>query len=67
MPTQHGTIFDAIRIRDNVPVMMKRVDRRRNPGEWELAEMLSSPSFADARNHCVPIYEILRVKTIVSL
>jgi hypothetical protein len=38
--------------------MMKRVD---NPGEWELAEMLSSSPFADARNHCVPIYEILKV------
>ena len=53
--------MDATRISDGVVVMMKRVDISRHPTEVELTTMLSSPPLtSEARNHCIPIYDVLQ-------
>ncbi|KAJ7153503.1 hypothetical protein C8R43DRAFT_1002273 [Mycena crocata] len=60
-----GNLMDATRISDNTHVMMKisRVDQY--PNEASIAEFLSSADLADdPRNHCVPIYEMLRVPNL---
>ncbi|KAJ7701551.1 hypothetical protein B0H17DRAFT_866633, partial [Mycena rosella] len=56
-----SSIMDATRTSDGAHVMLKisRVDEY--PDEVPIAEFFSSTALAaDSRNHCVPIYEILR-------
>ncbi|KAJ3475559.1 hypothetical protein NLI96_g11760 [Meripilus lineatus] len=56
---QHPLIMDATRISDNAMVSMKRM----NDGlEKEIATYFSTePLASHPRNHCVPVYEVLRV------
>lgn len=53
-------ILDATRIRDNVPVTLKRLKTREHPYEIQIGRYLSSePLASDPKNHCVPILEVL--------
>ncbi|KAJ7153498.1 hypothetical protein C8R43DRAFT_1187259, partial [Mycena crocata] len=59
---KRGTLLDATRISDNAHVMLKMSNVNDFPDEVPIAEFLSSLALiADPRNHCVPIYEILRI------
>ncbi|KAL1742166.1 hypothetical protein HDZ31DRAFT_43842 [Schizophyllum fasciatum] len=61
-PLQHRDLLDATRLSDGVVVMLKRVNKLRNPTEVEITSLLSSPSLSsDPRNHCVPLFDILQV------
>ncbi|KAJ7127535.1 hypothetical protein C8R43DRAFT_695826 [Mycena crocata] len=59
--TSSPVIIDAIRIRDNLDVALKRVNPERHPFELPTARLLSSPSFKDPQNHSVPILEQLNI------
>jgi hypothetical protein len=53
---------DATRIADDTPVILKRVYLNRNTNEEEvILRLRQQPLASDARNHCVPVYEILAV------
>ncbi|KAJ7140502.1 kinase-like domain-containing protein [Mycena crocata] len=57
-----AVIIDAIRIRDNVDVCLKSIDKDVHEFEVAIGSYFSSASVAtDLRNHCVPILEILQV------
>ena len=54
-------MLDATRISDGAFGMLKQVDERRHPTEVAISAALSSPPyFADPRNHCVPVLEVLQ-------
>ena len=58
-------MLDAIRLSDGMFVTMKSISANDHPFEAEIGEYLSSPSLAsDPTNHCVPIYEVLRVPDV---
>ncbi|PCH36039.1 hypothetical protein WOLCODRAFT_91811 [Wolfiporia cocos MD-104 SS10] len=58
----HPAILDATRLSDGKMVSLKKVVRSVHPYEADIAQFLSSkPLSRDARNHCVPIYEVLKV------
>ncbi|KAL1661238.1 hypothetical protein GGF50DRAFT_129666 [Schizophyllum commune] len=61
VPMGYPFLMDATRIYDGVVVMMKCVNISRHPTEGELTTMLSSPPLtSEARNHCIPIYDVLQ-------
>ncbi|KAJ7162501.1 hypothetical protein C8R46DRAFT_1164465 [Mycena filopes] len=73
-----GWTLDAVRIRDNVDVALKRLLRSQHvpPGddtgakyeELEIGKFFSSsPLREDPRNHCVPIFEVLEVPDVEDL
>jgi hypothetical protein len=56
--------MDATRIRDGLPVVLKRVRPSGSPWEIENNALLSSETFTqDPSNHCVPVYEVLSPPT----
>ncbi|KAJ7162140.1 hypothetical protein C8R46DRAFT_1282644 [Mycena filopes] len=58
-PPPHGVALDAVRIRDNVPVLLKKIERDLHPHEVEIGQFFTDLGPRPA-NHCVPILEILR-------
>ncbi|KAJ7502449.1 kinase-like domain-containing protein [Mycena galericulata] len=61
-PHQLMIVIDAVRIRDDMDVCLKRIDVDLHPMEQELGTFLSSRSVANhPRNHCVPLLETLQV------
>lgn len=60
-----NTIMDATRKSDGKVVTIKSIDQTVHPFEEEIGKYLSSPDLAsDPTNHCVPIYEVLRVPDV---
>ena len=59
----HPELIDAQRLRDNTAIMLKRVTLSPESQELYLAHSLCSRDavYADDRNHCVPVFEILDV------
>ncbi|KAJ6559507.1 kinase-like domain-containing protein [Mycena sp. CBHHK59/15] len=56
-----GQVMDATRTSDGKLVALKRVDAKIHPFEAEIQLFLcSEPLAKDPRNHCSPIYEVLR-------
>ena len=56
-------VMDAVRTRDNLPVMLKRVFTNEGPHELSIAQHFSSPELAqDPRNHCVPLLEVIELQ-----
>ncbi|GBE80577.1 predicted protein [Sparassis crispa] len=54
--------LDATRISDGAMVLLKRVSTSIHPYEIEIGQFFSSePLASNAQNHCVPIYDVLRV------
>lgn len=56
--------MDAIRLGDNKPVMLKRIYSKYAQVTFEhgIAEFVSSEEqLQDPDNHCMPIYEILKI------
>ncbi|EIN05722.1 hypothetical protein PUNSTDRAFT_137215 [Punctularia strigosozonata HHB-11173 SS5] len=54
------TAIDAVRLRDNRQVYLKRVFWNTHPHEVTISQLFSNSRMqADARNHCVPISETL--------
>ncbi|KAJ7724949.1 hypothetical protein DFH07DRAFT_931621 [Mycena maculata] len=59
---QQIRLLDATRISDNAPVMLKLCNLIDYPEEVSILEfLLSGERATDPRNHCIPIYEILRI------
>jgi hypothetical protein len=59
------TIMDATRISDGTYVSLKSLKPSVHPYEVEIGTYLSSePLSADPKNHCVPIYEVLKVPDV---
>ncbi|KAJ7153518.1 hypothetical protein C8R43DRAFT_1002318 [Mycena crocata] len=55
-------VMDATRISDGSHVMLKMSDLNDYPNEVPIAELFSSQALAkDTRNHCVKVYETLRI------
>ncbi|KAJ7143387.1 kinase-like domain-containing protein [Mycena crocata] len=55
-------VMDATRISDGTFVMLKQIRRSKHPNEVKLCAMFNAePLKSDPRNHCVPLYEILKV------
>ncbi|KAF9485466.1 hypothetical protein BDN70DRAFT_903039 [Pholiota conissans] len=57
-------VMDAIRLSDNVPVMLKEVYAESHPGNQELEVSLyvqSEEQRKDPDNHCVHVYEVLDI------
>ncbi|EMD38837.1 hypothetical protein CERSUDRAFT_112564 [Gelatoporia subvermispora B] len=60
-PTR-AVIMDAARALDGEMVVLKQVRKSRHPYEVDIAVYFSSePLRSDARNHCIPVYEVLDV------
>jgi hypothetical protein len=54
--------MDAIRSKDGAAVTMKRIHPSDHPYEVDIGTYLSSePLVSDPRNHCVPIYDVIKV------
>lgn len=61
---QHSVILDATRLSDGAFVTLKVVMQAEHPHEVEIGQFFSSePLRSHPSNHCVPIYEVLRVPT----
>jgi len=59
---QNWQIMDATRMSDDTIIAMKTVSTKTHPHEVEITQMFSvEPLASDARNHCVPVYEVLEV------
>jgi hypothetical protein len=57
--------MDATRISDGTYVSLKSLKPSVHPYEVEIATYLSSePLASDPKNHCVPIYEVLKVPDV---
>ncbi|KIJ43923.1 hypothetical protein M422DRAFT_30733 [Sphaerobolus stellatus SS14] len=60
--------MDAVRIRDNYPVMLKAIWTHVHPYEVEIAQYLSSQELrSDPTNHCVPVLDVLHCSTYQNL
>ncbi|KAF9066605.1 hypothetical protein BDP27DRAFT_1297156 [Rhodocollybia butyracea] len=60
----HPLLMDAVHIRDQKVVMLRRPDPESLSDERKIGRPLSSEStISDTRNHCVPIYETLELDT----
>jgi len=56
--------MDAIRVRDNVQVVLKRVLPEEGPHELGINELFSSPQFAIIPdNHCAPLLDIIELQS----
>ena len=54
--------MDAVRTRDGLQVMLKRVFTNEGPHELSITQHFSSPGLAqDPRNHCVPLLEVIEL------
>ncbi|TDL15666.1 hypothetical protein BD410DRAFT_796205 [Rickenella mellea] len=59
---RYRQLMDATRISDGAMVALKTVEANVHPYEIEIAKFLSSePLRSDPRNHCVPVYDVIRV------
>jgi len=59
---QHYDLMDARRAHDGARVSLKRINVSRHPFEIEIARYFStSPLDQEPANHCVPIYDVLKV------
>ncbi|KAF9005491.1 kinase-like domain-containing protein [Cyathus striatus] len=57
-----GSLIDAVRERDGLQVMLKRVHVQKHPTEIKIAALFSTePLASDPRNHCVQVYDILQL------
>lgn len=57
-------VLDATRIADGEMVLLKRIRRNVHPYEVEITRLFSSELLkSHPRNHCVPVFEVLRVPT----
>jgi hypothetical protein len=55
-------VMDAVRTRDNLPVMLKRVFTNEGPYELSITQRFSSPELArDPRNHCVLLLDVIEL------
>jgi len=55
-------VLDATRIADGSFVKLKQIEPSQYADEVDIGRMFSSePIASDSRNHCIPIYEVLRV------
>ncbi|KAJ7252088.1 hypothetical protein B0H12DRAFT_1202638 [Mycena haematopus] len=62
LPIKRPVILDAVRMRDNRDVCLKKINIDTHPFEHEIGIFFSSgPRANDPRNHCVPILETLQV------
>lgn len=65
---QHPDVLDATRLSDGVSVVLKRVNELQHPTEVEITTLLSSPPLSsDPRNHCVPLFDVLKVPDHASM
>ncbi len=56
--------MDAIRVRDNVQVMLKRVLPEEGPHELGINKLFSSPELATMPdNHCAPLLDIIELQS----
>ncbi|KIM75909.1 hypothetical protein PILCRDRAFT_45466, partial [Piloderma croceum F 1598] len=61
-PLSYSHLMDAIRSKDGAAVTMKRIHPSDHPYEVDIGTYLSSePLVSDPRNHCVPIYDVIKV------
>ncbi|KAI0265928.1 hypothetical protein BC834DRAFT_955198 [Gloeopeniophorella convolvens] len=59
-PTILRAGMDAVRTRDNLPVMLKKVLPEEGPYELTINQLFSSPELSkDPRNHCSPLLEVI--------
>ncbi|KAJ7162158.1 kinase-like domain-containing protein [Mycena filopes] len=57
-----GVVMDAVRLSDGAFLALKKTRPSKNPEEVNICLMFTAePSGSDAHNHCVPVYEVLRV------
>jgi hypothetical protein len=55
--------MDAVRVRDHLPVMLKRLLPEDGPYELEINQLFSSPELAkDPRNHCAPLLDLIELQ-----
>ncbi|SRR6266702_2284481 len=54
--------MDAVRVRDGLPVMLKRLFPEEGPYELEINQSFSSPGLADPRNHCAPLLDVIELQ-----
>jgi hypothetical protein len=55
--------MDAIRVRDNVPVTLKRVLPEQGPHELRINQLFSSPELATMPdNHCMPLLDVVELQ-----
>ena len=55
--------MDAVRIQDDLPVMLKRVFIEEGPYELSITQRFSSPGLSlDSRNHCVPLLDVIELE-----
>jgi hypothetical protein len=55
--------MDAIRVRDNVPVMLKKVLPEEGPHELRINKLFSSSELATMPdNHCAPLLDIIELQ-----
>ena len=59
--------MDAVRVRDGLPVMLKRLFPEEGPYELEINHFFSAPELAnDARNHCAPLLDVIELQDLES-
>ncbi len=59
--------MDAVRERDGLPVMLKRLFPEEGPYELEINQFFSSPELADdPRNHCAPLLDLIELQGLES-
>jgi hypothetical protein len=55
--------MDAVRVRDGLPVMLKRILPDDGPYELTISRQFSSPEMSrDRQNHCVPLLDVVELK-----
>jgi hypothetical protein len=55
--------MDAVRVRDGLPVMLKRLLLEEGPYELEINQLFSSSEHADdPRNHCAPLLDLIELQ-----
>ncbi|KAH8989518.1 hypothetical protein EDB86DRAFT_2942809 [Lactarius hatsudake] len=62
-PTITRAVMDAVRVRDNLPVMLKRLFPEEGPYELEVNQLFSSSELAkDPSNHCAPLLDLIELQ-----
>jgi len=55
--------MDATRMRDNLPVMLKKVLPEEGPYELQINQLFSSPELAKMpHNHCAPLLDVIELR-----
>ncbi|KAH9038042.1 hypothetical protein EDB83DRAFT_2268129, partial [Lactarius deliciosus] len=63
LPTITRAVMDAVRERDGLAVMLKRLFPEEGPYELEINQLFSSPELAnDPRNHCAPLLDLIELQ-----